>query len=247
MMKISSFMIVIGSISLWVCTSSTTENNVTLGESINGQTIIKLGRKMNKPMLTFLGMAMQNLHKCEEWTLWTDCEAKQLGSFGTRTRTRKCHAAIDDNGNNDSETTETDWSLCEGPDEEALKIRCPSNYNFTKHGFCIKLNTDAKSHSEADGQCQLEGGYLINIDSDKKYSDVKDILKGGTLTTWVGGRRKNSTSEWEFIYGKNNKYYNNYWYSSSYPTNGVLCLVIQNYLWYTTGCSYQKSFLCEIV
>ncbi|XP_053374922.1 C-type lectin mannose-binding isoform-like [Mercenaria mercenaria] len=142
---------------------------------------------------------------------------------------------------------ETDLGICEGGVEGKRKGFCPRNYNMTTNGFCIKLYVTPKNHEDAEMVCQEDGGFLINIDSDLKYADVKSILNGfRPADINIGGRRKDSASQWEYKYGSGSGYFK--WHSSSYPSNSDSnqCLALENYLWFDLSCTSKYPFLCEI-
>ncbi|XP_053374793.1 uncharacterized protein LOC123534898 [Mercenaria mercenaria] len=218
------------------------ESKGTAGKDIDGQTLIEMGRRLNKPILTILGMAITNLHRCSEWTQWTECDVTREYYFGTRNRSRECE--LDKASSGKARKEETDLGICEGGVEG--KGFCRKDYNMTTNGFCIKLYVTPKYHDDAEMVCQEDGGFLINIDSDLKYADVKSILNGFLTNVNIGGRRKDSTSQWEYKYGSSSGYFK--WFSSSYPMkiDSYLCLAMQNYLWYNLSCSTKFPFLCEI-
>ncbi|KAL4219364.1 hypothetical protein ACF0H5_021944 [Mactra antiquata] len=169
--------------------SQQTENNGTFGDRVNGDDLVKLGRQLQKPMLTIIGMALSNLNPCEQWTLWTSCTVRKQGYFGSRTRTRACN--YNKNVGNEK-VIENDDKLCEG--------YCPVDYNITKHGYCIKFYTEKAVNDDAVRQCRNDGGYLI--ESKQKHGDIKEILQGYNGYPYVGGKRKDVSSPWTYEYGK---------------------------------------------
>ncbi|KAL4219368.1 hypothetical protein ACF0H5_021948 [Mactra antiquata] len=170
--------------------SQQTENNGTFGDTVNGDDLIKLGRQLQKPMLTIIGMALRNLHACE-WTNWSPCTVRKQGYFGSRTRTRTCYN--DRNVGNTKNVIESDNELCEG--------KCPDDYDITKNGYCIKLYTEKVEHDDAATKCRNDGGYLINIETKQKHEDIKEILQGNNEDPHVGGRRKDVSSQWNMTMG----------------------------------------------
>ncbi|XP_060589900.1 uncharacterized protein LOC132745091 [Ruditapes philippinarum] len=211
------------------------------GESISSKTLIQMGKRLNRPMLTFIGMAMKNLHQCSGWTKWTECGVKILNQFGIRNRSRECIRETSENGK--MSEVETDFGLCEGRDNQLM---CPKTYNFTSNGFCIKLQVTSKTHDDAEAECNEDGGHLININSDLKYADVKTVLSGfSVIDIIIGGRRKSKTSLWEYTYGINSGYFK--WYPG-YPRseNSKLCLALENLKWFNLPCNSRWPSLCEI-
>ena len=55
---------------------------------------------------------------------------------------------------------EDDYSFCER--------RCPEHYNMTSEGCCLKLSLEKKNNADTETQCESDGGYIINFDSDQK-------------------------------------------------------------------------------
>ncbi|XP_053381349.1 lithostathine-1-beta-like [Mercenaria mercenaria] len=222
------------------CASSLMESNGTAAEDVDGKMLQSLGRKLNKPMLTLLGMAIRNLeyrHPCDDWTQWSDCGAVKEGYIATRKRTRTCEINPPSlqQGNR---TTETDVSICEG--------FCPQDYNVTANGFCIKLYVSPKTFDDAEKQCQNDSGRMINIDSELKHRDVKNVLQGFCCYVFVDGRRKDSSSPWMTQNNSQKKYFK---WASGEPNSNLLCTQMHpsNTYWYDQSCTATLSFLCEIV
>ncbi|KAL4219362.1 hypothetical protein ACF0H5_021942 [Mactra antiquata] len=217
--------------------SQQTENNGTFGDTVNGDDLVKLGRQLQKPMLTIIGMALRNLHECE-WTNWSPCTVRTQGYFGSRTRTRICN--YDKKDENTNHVIKSANELCEG--------KCPSDYNITKHGYCIKFYTEKVGNDDAVTQCRNDGGYLINIESKQKHDDLKELLQGYNVYVHVGGRRINVSSPWIYEYGRQKRFLE---FHSGQPSNGstelCLCLNGSTRLLHDTTCSSKFAFLCEIV
>jgi hypothetical protein len=216
------------------------DKNGTTGETVDGELLVMMGRQIKQPLLTLIGMAIRNLHQCAEWTTWTACTSNgRLGNFGTINRTRTCNKSTTTE-NTKFENVEHDIRLCEG--------FCPSSYNWTENGFCVKLNNLKNDWDQAERICQDEGGHLALIDSDSKFNDVKKMLEGITEYVWVDGRRKDNNSPWENVHGIHlNKFY---WHSSQ-PNNGSneLCVVLRNdntREWHDATCTSKHISLCEI-
>ncbi|KAL4219371.1 hypothetical protein ACF0H5_021951 [Mactra antiquata] len=216
--------------------SQQTENNGTFADGVNGDDLIKLGRQLQKPMLTIIGMALRNLHACE-WTNWSPCTVRK-GYFGSRTRTRTCNYHKD--VGNTNKVIESDNKLCEG--------KCPDDYNITKHGYCIKFYTETKVNDAAATQCRNDGGYLINIESKQKHEDIKAMLQGMIEFLYVGGRRKDVSSPWIYEYGNQNGFLE---WQAGQPNNRAtelcLCLNDETKLLHDVTCTGKRAFLCEIV
>ncbi|KAL4231976.1 C-type lectin (CTL) or carbohydrate-recognition domain (CRD) [Mactra antiquata] len=214
------------------------ESNGTAADDIDALTLVDLGKETRKPLLTLIGLAMRNLHPCEVWSPWTPCEATARGYYGTRTRTRQCV----DKRSSESNTykNETDIGLCEG--------KCPVGANITSHGFCFKLHLNKMNQDMAAATCENEGGYLLNIDSIKKYEDVKILLSSFGMNIHIDGRRATSSSPWVYKYGSQQPII--FWGSGD-PDNGSTDLC-QNYnpsdnFWYDSSCATSRPFICDFI
>jgi hypothetical protein len=141
---------------------------------------------------------------------------------------------------------EKETDVCEGV--------CPPNYNRTANGFCLKLYSTPANRDDAEAMCKTSGGSLIHIDKDAKYDDVKALLTAydEKQDLHIDGRRKNTSSPWEYSYGSKSDYF--YWYPG-HPSKGTtsLCLMLtghrtvvsQQFLWFSTACSSKYAFICE--
>ncbi|XP_045161176.2 uncharacterized protein LOC123526197 [Mercenaria mercenaria] len=245
MMNLNKKIVIIIVFLVGINCSTVLKSNGTAGKDLNAQTLIELGRELNEPLVTMIGMVIENYHTCMSWTQWTECSARKSDFFSTRTRTRQCAKDKLRNGRH----AEIEISVCEGKP-------CPTTYNTTANGFCIKLYTTMKTHDEAGSVCQNDGGFLINIDSDLKYADVKDfmITNDEKLAIHIDGWRKNATSQWEYAYGSRSGYF--HWYKTFPITNADhLCLDLtgyrkrenQRFLMYNDVCSKEHHFLCEVL
>jgi hypothetical protein len=138
--------------------------------------------------------------------------------------------------------TEKEFGICIG--------NCPSGYNITKNGFCMKFYTDKGVEQDAaEQQCQKDGGHLINIDSEIKLEDVSSLLTGFGAAIWIDGHRKDVHSPWVYTYGSQKGFFK--WYPSQ-PDNSSneLCLYIALYSngvkWHNYSCSGTLYSICEI-
>jgi hypothetical protein len=103
--------------------------------------------------------------------------------------------------------------------------------------------------------CKRDGGFLVNIDSDQKYDDVKAILIANNITSQIhiDGNRVNS--QWKFSYGSTNGYF--HWLPSRPLSNSLYnCLRLtgnradadQRFRTYNNSCEHFKiNFICEFL
>ncbi|KAL4219268.1 hypothetical protein ACF0H5_021850 [Mactra antiquata] len=167
--------------------------NGTDGETIGTEALIKLGRQLHKPMLTLIGMAIRNLHKCDQWSEWTPCSATKLGYFGSQERSRSCFRDNEVTVENDTSSMsniEHEYKICEGS--------CRDDYNMTSHGYCMKLVEDAKTFDEAQKTCVTIGGHLIRINTNGEYLDLVSLLSEYSSRIFIGGKRQSVLSDWDF-------------------------------------------------
>lgn len=218
------------------------DSNGTASEDIDGRMLIKLGRLLNKPMLTLVGMAIKNLHPCAEWTQWSECTTSTPGYFGMRTRARECGMKSITDSLDPESRIEADLGICEGGSVEEDTV-CPHDYQVTTNGFCVKLYNTTKSLDDAEKQCADDGGFLINVDSELKFEDVKTLTLG-LSDMYVGGRQQNS--QWVYSDGSRIAFFK--W--GRKPGSKDLCIVLSggNRLWYAiSSCSHVRPFVCEVI
>lgn len=208
-------------------------------DGLDGQSLISLGRKLNKPVLTIIGMALKDFHSCSEWTLWSNCNAR-LGYFGTKSRQRHCRQKSAMFKREVGDTSENQLGLCEG--------FCPAEYNVTENGFCLKFYETESTHDSGRNQCLQDGGHLINIDSDRKQEDVKTLLQGFRKGVHIDGRRTDLSSPWQFSYGSTERHLR---WANGQPDDETisLCLRLDESdarLLHDCNCDFKLSYLCEI-
>ncbi|XP_053381350.1 uncharacterized protein LOC128549112 [Mercenaria mercenaria] len=233
------FFIIYIMISEKVHCTSLIESNGTAAKDIDGKLLLNLGRQLNKPMITLLGMAirnLENLHPCDDWTQWSDCGTINKGFISTRKRTRLCGKNQYSPVKNETKTTATDISICEG--------FCPKDYNMTANGFCVKLYVSRKTFDDAEKQCREDGGHVINIDSTMKNKDVKAVTQGFSNAIFIDGQRKDSSSPWLAMNGSEKKFFN--WNSGEPDSSLCIYLHYANSYWYDSTCTTTRPFVCEI-
>jgi hypothetical protein len=141
---------------------------------------------------------------------------------------------------------EKETDVCEGI--------CPPNYNRTANGFCLKLVSTPANRDDAEAICKTSGGTLININKDGKYDDVKALLTAydEKQNLHIDGRRKNTSSPWEYSYASESGYF--HWYPGYPKTEGThLCLILtghrsevnEQFLWVNYLCASKFAFICE--
>jgi hypothetical protein len=135
---------------------------------------------------------------------------------------------------------EEDISVCVGS--------CATGYLVTANGNCFKLYGINKNWNEAEQNCKNDGGHLVYIDSDAKFSDVKKMAEGVNGYIWIDGRRQDTSSPWVTSHG--DKLTKFYWLSGQ-PENFStdLCLLLdtgKNREWHDANCNDSFASLCEI-
>ena len=204
-------------------------------EEINGEYIMRMGSLVNNPVLSLVGAAINNLHKCGEWTQWSTCTASRPNHFGIKKRSRQCSIE-----RRKTTKTEEELTVCKGT--------CPSDYEITKSSFCLKLYPLTESQTNAQKQCKTDGGSLVKIDTEDKYDDVK-TLKGITSAgyIYIDGVRKDTESAWVFTTQSKTIFFK---WAKNEPDNGStqLCLVIRgsDKLMFDAVCHSLRRFICEI-
>lgn len=212
------------------------ESNGTSSDDVTAFKLIQLGRKVHKPLLTMIGMALKNLHPCQElWSSWSSCESIVRGYVGTKKRTRKCGKI-----NNAEDKIETDYKICEGT--------CLFGYNKTKNGYCLKLHLNKQNHDNAEKLCEQEGSHLVNIDTVGKALDIKQLIQGTSPYIVIGGKRNDFSSPYVYKYGSPKAAVK---WTSGHPTNSTssLCSALHPTLFklYDKSCAFVSYFMCEYV
>ncbi|XP_060586576.1 uncharacterized protein LOC132742246 [Ruditapes philippinarum] len=195
------------------CDAEVLKSNGTAGKDLNAKTLVSYGREFNDSLITMIGRVIENYHVCTAWSEWSECGAKATDFFSTRTRTRRCGETGARFGHRD----EIEAGVCEGGTENKTKTTCPVSYHTTTKGFCLKLYTEAKTHSDAVSVCKRDGGYLVNIDSDQKYDDIKAIIIANNITTQINIDGNRVNSQWKFSYGSTNGYF--HWFPNNPSSN----------------------------
>ncbi|XP_060586578.1 uncharacterized protein LOC132742248 [Ruditapes philippinarum] len=229
------------------CGAKVLNSSGTAGKNLDAQTLVNFGREFNYSLITMIGRVIENYHACTAWSEWTECGTILADFFSTRTRTRHCVGKEETN----IHRNEIETGVCEG----RAKNPCPLSYDMTTNGFCLKLYKDTKSNSEAEAVCKSDGGYLVNIDSDQKYDNVKSILMANNITSQIHIDGSRANSQWKFSYGIANGYFH---WLPSFPSATSLydCLRLtgnrpeakRRFRTYNFLCdSGPISFICEIV
>jgi hypothetical protein len=213
-------------------------NDTAVG-NIDGAYLLRMGKMLNKPVLSLIGAAMNNLHKCEQWTTWSACTASRPNHFGLKKRTRLCgtERKMTETGPTNAEE---DFNVCKGV--------CPADYEITENGFCMKLYTIKKSKADGQKQCEADGGNLVKIDTESKLNDIGKLTGISTLGyILIDGVRKDPNSAWVFTTPTRSIFFN---WAKSEPGNGPneLCIVVRGSdqsMW-DVNCSVQRYFICEM-
>lgn len=249
------------------CAAISTDTVVT-NEAMTGDDIVKLGIRLNKPILRLIGSTLNlflknitdvnikqkddlaremcRLHPCTEWSEWTKCDASGWGKFGGQNRNR---------------TSGYNSSLCQGVKVSKVEYEtkvcqryCRENYTFTSHGFCIKLYvTDKKTRQDAESVCVADGGYLINIDSAVKQGDVESMLAKNSITSgtfYIDGLRTVAGGDWAFSSPSTDKSFAKWHPSEPSNASGELCKVLEfhsGWVWCDRECTNSYNYICEIL
>lgn len=228
-----------------------TESDESSVQDLDGNMLQEMAKELEKPMLQLIGKAIEtleiringkicDLHPCSQWEEWTGCNA-HANHFGAKFRTRECgvnYTACD----SDTRAKKKESEICIG--------YCPENYNITKNGYCVKLYNMQTTRLEADMQCKQNDGNLINIDSDRKYRDIKDFVESQNFVSqfWIDGQRRYDSSVWEYEYGSTDGFFQ---WASGEPSNGVgeECLAVKGFrmLWNDVSCSDVFYAMCEVI
>ena len=101
--------------------------------------------------------------------------------------------------------------------------------NFTLHKA-------SKTWSEAESDCQKEGGHLASVISEEVNQVVKNMVDEGLV--WLGGRRTDEQWTWS---DKSTWGYTNWTQDSSEN-----CVSSGRYNWYPSSCIRTLHFICQV-
>jgi hypothetical protein len=237
----------------------TGQDLIKMGNSLNkpllsllGATFVKTEQK-NKELSDNIAIAKNNLQdelnkltlelcketQCAAWTGWSRCSAYTTGTFGARTRSRKCGGSPSICSTLSEETVETDNQICQGI----------CNHIFTGNKFCIKLYKSVKkTRKDALEVCHEDGGHLMNMNSELKLKDVNEYFTNISFSSdvWIDGTRTLPNGDWKYEYVSDDSKFS-IWQSGE-PGSTEACKVYKytNRKWYGRLCTDNYYFLCEI-
>ncbi|XP_060555604.1 snaclec 5-like [Ruditapes philippinarum] len=122
--------------------------------------------------------------------------------------------------------------------------KCSSNIHL------FGSNDKTRNKKEAELQCQDDNGHLVNIDSEIKYEDVKNLMEGFRSYVWIDGYRKDVSSPWAYTYGSQKGFFK---WQTNQPSNGSseLCLIGYRYSggiqWLDNNCNSAYYSICEVI
>ena len=129
---------------------------------------------------------------------------------------------------------------------------CLSGWTNLSTG-CYRL-LKASSHQEATTNCNNEGGYLVEINSQDEQDELALFYKESKIRryVWLGGTDENREGQWIGNYSGKEIMNFNAW-RSGYPSGGLHENCLYSYYswklkWEDTPCSYKISgaaALCE--
>ncbi|KAH3807069.1 hypothetical protein DPMN_135402 [Dreissena polymorpha] len=225
-------------------------------EQLGGESLIRMGEKMNSTLIKLLGKSFVNfeleinekickIDPCDQWSPWNECSANMKNTFGFRSRSRVCWLEKRDTCNRTGEqTVENDSHLCEGS--------CRSSYTFyNSTKSCFKLFAETLNQSAAAQVCTQEGGHLLNTDTEEKWNaSVSILLSNNVVAVWIDGTRTSGSAKWVFQNGKDPEANGVMSKWQSGEPNGDSCRVIHlsssKFYWYDSVCSSGYKLICEV-
>jgi hypothetical protein len=239
----------------------TGQDLIKMGNSLNkpllellGATFVKTEQNINKELSDNIAVAKNNFQdgidkltmelcketRCAAWTEWSRCSAYMTGTFGARTRSRKCGGNSSICAAVSAESVEIDNQICQGT----------CNHTLTGNKFCILLNKSVtKTQNNARDACHKDGGHLMNMDSELKFKDVNEYFTNISFKSdvWIDGKRTLPNGNMKYEYGSDDSKFS-IWQSGE-PGSTDDCK-IYNYRvksWYGRSCTNGYNYLCEIL
>ncbi|XP_060590400.1 C-type lectin mannose-binding isoform-like [Ruditapes philippinarum] len=235
--------------------------------NISGQTLYNVGKHYNMSLVSIIGKAMKNiesdvrevaeemcrLHRCSEWTNWSNCDvrADKQRLVGVQTRSRTCGENTTMCERYGLSRTVLDYKVCESG------FGCPKEYKFTTNGFCLRYYTSPKSWDNAEAVCRSDGGHLVRVDSELKAKDINETvlaLPPSISWLWIDGRRSVQAGPWSYGYKSTDSNFT-YWGDND-PDNGAteLCMMYHKsektkflWRWFDYPCNNSFHFICQIL
>jgi hypothetical protein len=234
---------------------------------ISGHILYNIGKTYNMSMLSIIGKAMKNiesdvrevaeemcrLHRCREWTKWSDCDVSADTQIlvGVQTRSQTCGENIAMCERYGIFRTVLDYKVCESG------LRCPEEYKLTANGFCSNTSQARNPGITLKPFIDLDGGHLVHVDSELKAIDVHDTLIAQSLTmnfVWIDGRLSVQAGPWSYGYKAIDPNFT-YWDDNDPDSKpGELCMVYRKYekskyfwRWFDYYCNWPFHFICQIL
>ena len=251
----SAFFLLLSAALVRCFVTNTTAEQALSGKDINGTRLLELGNVFNISVLKLIGKAFENMDErfnsklcemrpCSHWTRWADCSAVRASQFGAQTRTRTCWRDNSKPCANDGEAiVENDSRVCEG--------YCPDNYNITSNKYCLIFNSTKVNQSTAEKRCQADGGHLINIDTEERWTEFLTFVSVKNQI-WIDGLRTSRGGKWNYLSGQDPEDNGVAHFGTSQPSNAKyeLCksthIVSGKLHWYDGPCSSVYHSVCEV-
>ena len=101
-------------------------------------------------------------------------------------------------------------------------------------------HTNQKNWTEAEAECQREGGHLASVASEEENVMVDKVAEADRRV-WLGGRMEAETLRWS----DNSSWRYSNWREDKYRYGDCVVMSIPKE-WYKDDCSSQFSFVCEV-
>ena len=132
----------------------------------------------------------------------------------------------------------------EGWEEHVRYIELPKGYTETHLNHAYKLHTTEKNWTEAETECQREGGHLASVTTE----EVKEVISSMAYIhtdsgrVWLGGKRVSGEWNWS----DNSTWRLNYLEEMRGNGRHDSCVVSFGGWWYEDSCEEEYEFICQM-
>ncbi|ESO90429.1 hypothetical protein LOTGIDRAFT_123227, partial [Lottia gigantea] len=114
---------------------------------------------------------------------------------------------------------------------------------------CVKYFTFKANWGNAKGHCNHDGGYLINLNTDKKYTTIMKMTANSVDLYYIGGFTDGYPVDFKWTKGGSVGLQN--WYQGEPNGNGTeKCMALyygSRWGFIDLPCLWSQHFICEIL
>ena len=133
------------------------------------------------------------------------------------------------------------------PDAPAV-ARCTTTYSTSYDGHKYRLIQSGMPWAQAQAACEMDGGYLLQIETDAEDNQVERAFLFGPEEVWMGLRDPGNDGIYQWMDGTAPTSFTNW--GGGTPSSGSPDCVVKNTYetdgrWYPRNCTDNRSVICE--